>query len=186
MSSGATNNLGLIYPNGDDPVPNWPQINTFNSDKLDDLFSLPSFQNYVPSLEHSDGSPNIGLTGQILGRFYRIFDMYFFYIWVLLQGSGVNMGTGTLRLTLPVDVDSEYKSGNTGSAVGGGYFHDSSAGFSRSPLTAKLSGSGGNVIFLTVSKDMNGRTSWILQGDNPAAMTADDQIEVYGKFKAAV
>lgn len=182
MSVGKTTNLELLYAQPDDPVPNYPQLNAFNMDLLDPLFGSTEQQSYQPSLEFSSGSPNPGDAADFRGAYLKIFDLYFFWIWLQLGGSGVDMGTGTLRFTLPASVDSSYSQGNTGFALGGGFVNPG-GGLDRQFVVPKLSSSGNrNVIFVVCHANS---ANWVLQGDSPAVFAAGDQIELFGRFKGA-
>lgn len=182
MSISATTNLGLLYAGGDDPVPNYPSINEHNMDLLDDLFSNFDIQSYIPSLEFSDSPPNIGTTGEIRGRFYKTLDIVHFWIWIQLSGNGVDMGSGSIRATLPFRAHSSYALSDTGSAIGGGYTNPG-GGLDRCSIVTKLSASGDrNVVFFTTQKPV---PSWVIQGDEPAVYAAGDQIESFGRYKIA-
>lgn len=182
MSVGQTPNLGLLYAEGNDPVSNWPAINGINTDSLDSLFSSNGVQSYQPNLDHSTGSPNLGSTGQLIGRFYKLLDIYFFWIIIEVSGTGINMGTGTLRPTLPVDAASAYRRGNSGSTIGGGISLQST-GLNRQIITTKLSSAAENVVFMTTHKDS---VNWTVTGDSPGAFTDGTRVELWGRYRAEV
>lgn len=97
-----TPNRKFLAPDGNDPVPSGHEIHRFTSEALDKIFGDPGPFSYSPQITNaSEEELNIGDTGTATGRWYRLLEEVFVEVVIVLGGSGINLGSSPIHITLP-------------------------------------------------------------------------------------
>ncbi|MGO2658432.1 MAG: hypothetical protein ACTH9T_04805 [Mycetocola reblochoni] len=117
-----------------------------------------NWANYTPALTSSDGStnPNVGAGAVRSGRFKRDGNVVYGYARVTLGSSGVNAGTGSYFISLPVAPRAF-----TGmeQVIGGAYFWDGSASRRYTGISRLSSGDDARARIISAAGAMVGATA---------------------------
>ena len=134
-----------------------------------------SWADYVPALTADTLNPNLGATGQALGRFCDLGDLILFWALLRFGGAGVAAGTGPYRVTLPVNAAVGQ---DPTEMIGSAQYADSS-GATRNTGVCILDDSAANVRLLA-----SGTTTFV-GAAVPWAWATGDVIYLNGQYQAA-
>ena len=159
MGTTTTPNLGLIKPDKDEPMLNWPTQLAANLDAIDPL-GYVNYGRYTPLWTASTTNPTFGVNGNVEGRWIRIGPHLVIVNINLYTGdSGFVGGSGSYRLTMPFDFHSSFtlSGGNAaGWPIGKVYYRDSSITATSQTGTVQAF-SAPNLVILNTE---NGDASW--------------------------
>ena len=90
---------------------------------------FPQWFAYTPAITGSVSNPNIGSTGTITGRFTLIGKTVHFEVQVTVGGSSIAVGSGLYRISLPINANTTYTTGNAAKIIGrANHYQSSSSG----------------------------------------------------------
>lgn len=161
MGTTTTPNLGLIKPDKDEPMLNWPTQLAANLDAIDPL-GYVNYGRYTPLWTASTTNPTFGTDGNVEGRWIRIGPHLVIVNINLYTGTpGFLGGSGTYRLSLPFQLHSSFLSTGAnggGWPVGKAYFRDSgTTATSQTGVAQPFSTGPPSEIFINTE---NGDTAW--------------------------
>lgn len=125
MGTTVTPNLGLIKPDGLEPIPNWPAQWGSNADALDNVLKVRK-ATYTPALTAVTTNPT-NFTAS--GYFVRLWPNLVL-VWVnIFMESGYTRGSGNYEISLPVALHSAIPivTSTSGVAFGKAWLFDNSA-----------------------------------------------------------
>jgi hypothetical protein len=136
--------------------------------------AIGTWTSYTPTLTASVTNPTLGTGGSTYGLYTQINDLVVGTAYVAFGSSGASGGSGTLRVSAPVEIDTSDVSIITGFTMlydaSGTYFRTAAATWSTSTTFSFYTG--------------NDSPSLVTSG-TPFGWTSFDQIRVHFRYKAA-
>ncbi len=134
MGTTVTTNLGLIKPDLDEKIredlptfPGWADQNADNCDVIDNLYRHTE-HSWTPTWTTDIASnPVLGSGGSLEGKYLRLYPrMVIGFFRINAGGAGFSAGSGLYRLSVPVNISSEFSAFGAHS-VGKAYLDDNDA-----------------------------------------------------------
>lgn len=186
MAVTPTDKEGMIKPDGDESVLNFPGQNSFNMDHIDGVFRNPSLTSYTPDIETNGTQPNLGAEAVRIGYYYQILDFVVVWAYIKYGSTNFDRGSGNYGITLPVAINMNFhrhaESSNMGSCLGQGFLQNDSNS-SASQLCSVTPRDGGEQVLMTTEQGAAG--SLYVDATDPYAQGANDGISIYCMYRVA-
>lgn len=139
------------------------------------LQEISTFADYVPALTASVTSPTLGSGSSITGRYVRIGDIVIVWVEIKFGSSGVAAGSGTYRISLPVNMSAGMLGLGT---MGVAFLLDS--GTTRNTATVRNDNSNADFVILQAQG-----TNASVGASSPWTWAANDELELVLVYEAA-
>lgn len=147
-----------------------------NMDELAPFMAV--WSTYTPALTASSVNPTLGTGSSVLGRYVKVGRLVIGYAHITFGTSGVAAGTGTYRVSLPVN-----RERSDGQRIGYGRILDASASQYRPIQASALAGIGAGNANLERLDQTTSVTN--LEAAVPWTWDTSDQIWFYFEYEAA-
>lgn len=164
VQTGIDSNNVQIYPTSSELPANW--------------------KTYTPTL--TGGSPSIGSTGTISGKYVQIGKTIHFQVQVTVGGSGISGGSGAYSVSLPITAQTAFVTANGNPFVGNTNLYQSSGTLNFFGTTQISSSTTAQVVLFTLTTVTTGAIFALgIWGSGVVGLATGNIITIAGTYEAA-
>jgi len=146
--------------------------------------AIAAWTTYTPTL--AGGSPNIGSTGTISGRYLQVGKMVTFQVQIVVGGTGISAGSGAYTVTLPVTAQSAFITANGNPFVGNTNLFQSSGSLNFLGATQINASTTAQVVLFTLTTLTSGAIFALgIWGSATAGIATGNIATISGTYEAA-